>query len=148
MDPKITLKFSLEEIKNRLKKTFKAEHADVMAECIIGVCSENEHALEVMMKASLGITPKLKFKVGDEISVKKYALSEWRFDVDKMIEENYYNNEHLKCTVETCKEYKYDQYKVKYDYICKDEGLVKSTTSDINTDYIAGLMEEFPADLK
>lgn len=147
MDPKITLKFSREEIKERLKKTFKADHANVMAECIVGVLHDNEHAFEVILKATLGIVPELKYQIGDKVSVKKYAVSNWRFDEDKMNTEGYFKNEHITATIREFQLFKREQYTISYDYICKETGEIKSTTSDADEDYITGLVEEFPLDL-
>ncbi len=146
MAKEITLRFSTKEIQTKLKKVFKAEHQELMSECIVGVLSENSEALEKVFKASMGIHPVLEYKMGDVVSVRKTGLSDYMFDEEKMIEEGLIANEHMVALISATQPFNNYPYQIKYKYIDK-EGDTKEYTSDVHKMYITGLSEEFPLDL-
>ena len=148
MAKEITLRFTTEEIQEKLKKVFKAEHQDLMSECIVGVLSDHTDGLEKVFKASLGISLELKYKVGDIISVRKNGLADWKFNEEKMIEHGIIVNEHMNVKITKVKPYSNYQYEVNYMYYDKDDDKGHyDHNSDLAYHYITGLAEEFPLEL-
>lgn len=145
MAKEITLRFNTKEIQEKLKKVFKAEHQDLMSECIVGVLSENSEALEKVFKASLGIHPVLKYKMGDIVSIRKVGLTDYLFDVEKMIDKGLIVNDHMTALISGTQPHSNYPYEAKYKYI-NAEGETHEYTSDVHQMYIAGLSEEFPLD--
>jgi len=146
MAKEITLRFTVKEIQEKLKKVFKAEHQELMSECIAGVLSENSDGLEKVFKASLGIYPVLEYKMGDVISVRRAGLTDYLFDTEKMIEEGLMVNDHVVALITGTQPYSHYPYQSTYKYI-NAEGETHECTSDVHKMYIAGLSEEFPLDL-
>ena len=152
MPKEITLRFTVKEIQEKLKKVFKAEHQELMSECIAGVLSEVPDGLEKVFKASMGIRLSSDYKVGDLISVRVAGLSSWRFDEEKMISENRIKHEHMTVKICSINTYASYPYTVTYNYYDKEDAeletaSLKSTTSDVASHYITGLEEEFPLEL-
>lgn len=143
----ITLKIPQEGVVQLLEKVFKEEYKESMPQVLVGVLQDNTHALETIVKASMGIVPKMKYKVGDIVSVKTYGVSSWRFDEAEMEAKGYTSNGHLKATIEEISLYASDPYKVTYQYWCKDDHKEKSDTYSITEYYIVGLAEEYPLEL-
>jgi hypothetical protein len=143
----ITLKIPREGLVQLLEKVFKEEYKESMPEVIVGVLQNNTHALETIIQATMGIVPKMKYKVGDVVSVKTYGVSSWRFDETEMETKGYTSNGHLKATIEEVSLYALDPYKVIYQYWCKDEHREKTDTYSITEQYIIGLAEEYPLEL-
>jgi hypothetical protein len=146
MAKEITLRFTSKEIQEKLKKVFKAEHQELMSECIVGVLSENHDALERVFKASLNIHPVLEYKMGDTVSIRKVGLTDYLFNVEKMIEEGLIANDHMVALISGTQPYSNYPYQVTYKYI-NAEGETHEYTSDVHQMYIAGLSEEFPLEL-
>lgn len=143
----ITLRIPQKGVVQLLKKVFKEEYKESIPEVIVGVLDNNPHALETIVKATMGIVPKMKYKVGDVVSVKTYGVSSWRFDENEMEAKGYTSNGYIKATIEDVSLYSSDPYTVRYKYWCKDEQKEKIETYSINETYIVGLAEEYPLEL-
>ena len=143
----ITLKIPQKGVVQLLEKVFKEEYKESMPEVIVGVLENNIHALETIVKATMGIVPKMKYKVGDIISVKTYGVSSWRFDETEMEAKGYTSNGYIKATIEDVSLYASDPYTVRYKYWCKDDHIEKIDTYSISESYIVGLAEEYPLEL-
>jgi len=143
----ITLKLPLEGVVELLKKVFKEEYKDLMAEVITGVLENNAHALETIVKATMGITVKPKYKVGDVVSVKQYGVASWRFDEMIMESKGYSSNGHIKATIKQVFPYSAEPYKVMYTYWCKEDHIEKTDEYILSDHYVIGLAEEYPLEL-
>ena len=74
-----------EEMSQAIDKAFTKE-GKLLKEAIIGLLNNSKHAMNVVFKASLGISPKHAYAHGDTVAVTSAALPTWKADRDKMIE--------------------------------------------------------------
>ena len=130
-----------------LRKVFKEEYKESMPEVLVGVLHNNTHALETMLKATMGITPKTKYKVGDVISVKSHSLASWKFDDTEMESRGYTTNGYLKATIKNINVYSIEPYTVEYNCWHKDTQCDILDTYSISEYNIVGLVEEYPLEL-
>jgi hypothetical protein len=143
----ITLKIPQKVVVELLRNVFKEEYKESMPEVLIGVLHNNTHALETMLKATMGITPKTKYKVGDVISIKSHSVASWKFDDTEMESRGYTSNGYLKATIKNINIYSIEPYTVDYNYWSKDTQCDTSDTYSIAEYYVVGLAEEYPLDL-
>tara|TARA_Y100000389_G_C17442968_1_gene509810 strand:+ start:906 stop:1352 length:447 start_codon:yes stop_codon:yes gene_type:complete len=143
----ITLKIPQEVVVELMKKVFKEEYKENMSEVLVSVLHNNTHALETILKATMGIIPKTKYKVGDIISINCNSVASWRFDETEMESRGYTSNGHLKVTIESINVYSIEPYTVRYNYWSKDEQRDVSDTYNLNEYSVIGLAEEYPLEL-
>ena len=143
----ITLRIPKEGLVELLGKVFKEEYKESMPEVIVGLLENNTHALETILKATMGIVPKMKFKVGDNVSVKAYGVGSWRFDEKEMEDKGYTSNGYIKANIENISLYAIEPYILRYKYWCKDDQREKIDTYSISESYIVGLAEDYPLEI-
>lgn len=148
MSKEIRISMSYDDIAQAIEKTFKPDHAKLMTQAILEVLSDSDSDLESVFKASMGITPKVDYFVGQQVIADINGLSDWRFDKQKMIEEGLLSAENTVLTIIThVRPFSRTRtYTLQYEYIDKDTGKRKTTTSETYSSYVKGLAEVFPGD--
>ncbi len=142
----IRIDISREEIEKCVKNTFKKEHADEMAECVMTIV-EKEDNLVVLFKAASGIIPKQEYAPGDIVIVHENGVDSWRWDSKKMKDSGRLSEQHVICKVKEFNKYAEHPYTVAFEYLEEgDDDTLQSTTSEVSSKHIAGYAEEFPGD--
>ena len=119
---------------------------ELVSDAIVQIVADHG-ALDLLTKAMLGLKPDLKYSVGDEVMIKYNCLSDWQFDIPAMEQKAIILNDLMKCKIIEASPWRTYKYKVSYEFISKDDGSMKTGTSDPSDSYIKGLAEEFPEDL-
>ncbi len=143
----ITLKIPQKVVVELIKNVFKEEYKENMSEVLVGALHNNTHALETILKAIMGVKPKVKYKTGDVISIKSHSVGSWRFDDTEMESRGYTSNGYLKATIENINVYSLEPYTVSYNYWNKNDQRDDSDTYSLSEYNIVGLAEEYPLDL-
>ena len=148
MSKEINIRMSYNEIAQRIGQVIKPEHRKLMAQALMEICHDNDSDLEMIFKASMGITPHLNYFVGQQVIVDMSGVPEWRFNKEKMIEEGMIiDGKYIEVEILHTKPFNNNRpYTVQFDYICKDDGKKKHGTSDMYKSYIKGITEEFPGE--
>ena len=139
---------SYREIAQRIGQVFKPEHKELMTQALMELCHDNDSDLELIFKASMGITPQLNYFVGQQVIVDLSGISEWRFNKEKMKEEGLIiEDKYMEAEILHARPFnRTRQYTLEVEYICKESGKRKRTTSDTYDSYIKGISEEFPGE--
>lgn len=148
METTINVKVSIDEMEQRLKQVFKAEHKDLMTECLMDLFQDQEANLETVFKSSLGIRPTIEYAVGDEVIVKLNSLTTYYMDKAKSETEGYVKDGNVIGVIKKIKKFHSFPYNVEYKFICKDKGTERSYDYEITNKAIVGYKEEFPGDEK
>lgn len=143
----ITLKLPIDYLEGAFKKMFKDECADDMSKVIFGVLKDNPYGLEMIYKASLGIMPKPKYKVGDEVLVNQYSLDSWKFNIDEMRNRGYAIESNVKVKIVEVNIFNKEQYAVSYKYWSSTDNQTKTNGYRVEEKAIEGYVELLPLDL-
>ena len=143
----ITLKVPIDYLEGAFKKMFKDECADDMSRVILGVLEENPYGLEMIFKASLGIMPKAKYKVGDEVLVNHYSLDSWKFNIDEMRDKGFAIENNVKVKIVDVNMFNKEQYAVSYKYWSSTDKEIKTNGYRVEEKSIEGHVELLPLDL-
>jgi hypothetical protein len=110
---------------------------------MLSLINADQDALGKIFMASLGILPEPgKYSVGDTVLIPSDNLSNWKFDLDKMREENLVVKEMIECEILEYNVYN-ERYLCEYTYINADG--VKGKDTSLSSEYsIKGLAEELP----
>ena len=145
MADEITINFTKDEISQRLRETFKPEHAKDMTDCILDLI-ESSSDLEVIFKLTLGIKPELNYSVGEHIICKINSLSTYSWDKEMMKEQGLIKEDHISVRITEAKKYSANPYTVAYNYISDSDQKIRKATSTIRDKDIIGYTEGLPGD--
>ena len=135
----LTITMSDLEIKELLKKTMKPEYAEEMAQCILANTMSDELVLQMFIKVAMQIPAKCKYRVGEQLLCKMYALNSWSFDKDVMYQNKMLDsNDTMLVRILEVVLHKPYPYRVQYLYINKNNGKLETSESWIKEDHFAG----------
>ena len=142
----VNVGFNPEEIEQRLKSILQKKHENV-AEVIMGIIGDREFELNLLLRATLGLFPEHKYKIGDMILVKSSNLPTWRFNEDMTLANSKYSHQTMiKCTIVDIEPYKFEPYIVSF-YAVEDAGNEVINETSLYEHYIQGYQEEIPEEL-
>ena len=146
MTKPITITLTDREVEDKVKSFITGPHKELVMTAIIESCKDTDK-LDLIIKASLGIVPKLKYKVGQEVLVGKGGLSMWQYNETAMKEKGIIDkDDQIVCIIVDANPYKHQHYDVSHDTLNSD-GEKGRSKGYISESYIKGIAEEFPEDM-
>ena len=148
-EDELDLRLPMSYVQSVVKGTLKAEHADIMSECITGLLMDNQASLELLFKAAIGVRPDVNYLVGDKVEVRYYDLgSSWKLDRDhSKVSGDIYGDNELTCvTIIASHPFNVNgQYTVEVSGMDQDNKPV-TMESKLHERYVRGVVtsEEFP----
>lgn len=128
------------EIIQRVRTLFKDDYGDEVMEVIEEVFKDNEHALSILFKLSLGIKPVLNYKEKDDVLIKAYDLQSWKFDRELTIESEFAHKGLIICKVVKVNKYAKECYDITYKALKNDNEVIVINQS-VSEDVVISLYE-------
>jgi hypothetical protein len=118
------IEISNTEIIQRVKTLFKDDYRDEVMEVIEEVFKDNEHALSILFKLSLGIKPVLNYKEKDDVLIKPYDLQSWKFDKQLTEKSEFAYKGLIICKVVKVNKYAKECYDITYKALKNDNEVI------------------------
>jgi hypothetical protein len=112
------------EIIQRVKTLFKDDYRDEVMEVIEEVFKDNEHALSILFKLSLGIKPVLNYQEKDDVLIKPYDLQSWKFDKQLTEKSEFAYKGLIICKVVKVNKYAKECYDITYKALKNDNEVI------------------------
>jgi hypothetical protein len=140
-----TLALDENDVFTIIHNTFKANTADIMTKALMQIINNDEYDIGNLCKAALNITPTTKYKVGQKIIVKTSALSDWKWDSEKM--KDLINNNSIIAEIVELLPFAKSPYSILYDVYKDGNKHTVKENAYVSDYYITALEEIFPGDI-
>jgi hypothetical protein len=138
----ISIKLSEQEVVQNLRQFITGDHADLVSEAILGLIDDSDDRAK-LFKATLGIEPLLRYKVGDRVSIPIGKISTYSWNESAMVNEGLISNDRIDGTIKEVRKWDYGPYVISHLYISDSDGKSKTTTFTVIDDHLS-VYERWP----
>lgn len=139
----ISVTITYEEVLELLTKQIKDSPLKTPLKEFLEAHLSEDYKITQLYKVLTGVSLETKVKLGESFWVKYHSLPSWKFDKQKMREENMLVEDKILCRVTEINKYLEEPIKVGYMYI-DDQGAKKQEEYFLRETYLTDKNEEFP----